>query len=168
MVVARPAALTCPFVQLRSELCVGAFAQVGAPRRPMSLLARPLIGLVTALSLAVSPVLGTNCRYCPILLGIRYRGAAPARRRPRLLAGAAAACFAAIPGAGTATIRCRRLPAAADRSRLQEFSAAMSDQRNLIIAIALSVGIILAFQFFYEMPRHRREAQQRRRRSRPS
>jgi YidC/Oxa1 family membrane protein insertase len=29
----------------------------------------------------------------------------------------------------------------------------MSDQRNLIVAIVLSVGIILAFQFFYEMPR---------------
>ena len=29
----------------------------------------------------------------------------------------------------------------------------MSDQRNLIIAIVLSVGIIFAFQFFYEMPR---------------
>lgn len=36
----------------------------------------------------------------------------------------------------------------------------MSDQRNLILAIVLSVGIILAFQFFYEMPRMR-EAQQR-------
>ena len=38
----------------------------------------------------------------------------------------------------------------------------MSDQRNLILAIVLSVGIILAFQFFYEMPRMR-EAQERRR-----
>ncbi len=36
----------------------------------------------------------------------------------------------------------------------------MSDQRNLIIAIVLSVGIILGFQFFYEMPKHR-EAQLR-------
>ena len=36
----------------------------------------------------------------------------------------------------------------------------MSDQRNLIIAIVLSVGIILAFQFFYEMPKMR-EAQLR-------
>src|SRR5688500_13155792 len=36
----------------------------------------------------------------------------------------------------------------------------MSDQRNLILAIVLSVGIILAFQFFYEMPRMR-DAQQR-------
>jgi YidC/Oxa1 family membrane protein insertase len=53
---------------------------------------------------------------------------------------------------GTATTRYRR-SAAVDRSRLQEFSAAMSDQRNLFIAIALSVGIILAFQYFYEMPR---------------
>ena len=35
----------------------------------------------------------------------------------------------------------------------------MSDQRNLVIAIALSVGIIFAFQFFYEMPR--RQAQER-------
>jgi YidC/Oxa1 family membrane protein insertase len=31
----------------------------------------------------------------------------------------------------------------------------MTDQRNLILAIALSVGIILAFQFFYELPRLR-------------
>ena len=36
----------------------------------------------------------------------------------------------------------------------------MSDQRNLIIAIALSVAVIFAFQFFYEMPRMR-EAQER-------
>ena len=36
----------------------------------------------------------------------------------------------------------------------------MSDQRNLIIAIVLSVGIIFAFQFFYEIPKTR-EAQQR-------
>ena len=35
----------------------------------------------------------------------------------------------------------------------------MSDQRNLILAIVLSVVIILGFQFFYEMPRTR-EAQQ--------
>ena len=38
----------------------------------------------------------------------------------------------------------------------------MSDQRNLILAIVLSVGIILLFQVFYEMPRQRalQEAQQ--------
>jgi YidC/Oxa1 family membrane protein insertase len=36
----------------------------------------------------------------------------------------------------------------------------MSEQRNLILAIVLSVGIILAFQFFYELPRTR-DAQQR-------
>ena len=36
----------------------------------------------------------------------------------------------------------------------------MSDQRNLILAIVLSVVIILGFQFFYEMPRMR-EAQER-------
>ena len=36
----------------------------------------------------------------------------------------------------------------------------MSDQRNLILAIVLSVAIIFAFQFFYEMPRMR-EAQER-------
>ncbi|MGD9507638.1 MAG: membrane protein insertase YidC [Geminicoccaceae bacterium] len=36
----------------------------------------------------------------------------------------------------------------------------MSDQRNLIIAIALSVAVIFGFQFFYEMPRQK-EAQQR-------
>ncbi|MEO1090324.1 MAG: membrane protein insertase YidC [Pseudomonadota bacterium] len=29
----------------------------------------------------------------------------------------------------------------------------MPEQRNLILAIALSIGIILAFQYFYEMPR---------------
>ncbi len=31
----------------------------------MSLLARPLIGLVTVYRWTVSPVLGSNCRYCP-------------------------------------------------------------------------------------------------------
>ncbi|MFO1036760.1 MAG: membrane protein insertase YidC [Geminicoccaceae bacterium] len=37
----------------------------------------------------------------------------------------------------------------------------MSEQKNLILAIVLSVGIILAFQFFYEMPRLKeRQAQQ--------
>jgi YidC/Oxa1 family membrane protein insertase len=36
----------------------------------------------------------------------------------------------------------------------------MTDQRNLILAIVLSVGIILAFQVFYEMPRMR-DAQER-------
>ena len=36
----------------------------------------------------------------------------------------------------------------------------MSDQRNLILAIALSVAVIFGFQFFYEMPRQR-EAQLR-------
>src|SRR5689334_23405464 len=36
----------------------------------------------------------------------------------------------------------------------------MSDQRNLILAIVLSVVIILGFQYFYEGPRLR-DAQQR-------
>ena len=38
----------------------------------------------------------------------------------------------------------------------------MSDQRNLILAIVISVGIILLFQVFYEMPRQRalQEAQE--------
>jgi YidC/Oxa1 family membrane protein insertase len=31
----------------------------------------------------------------------------------------------------------------------------MTDQKNLILAIVLSIGIILGFQFFYEMPRMR-------------
>lgn len=33
----------------------------------------------------------------------------------------------------------------------------MSDQRNLILAVVLSIGIILIFQLFYEMPRIREE-----------
>jgi len=33
----------------------------------------------------------------------------------------------------------------------------MTDQRNLILAIVLSVGIVLAFQFLYEMPRMREQ-----------
>jgi len=33
----------------------------------------------------------------------------------------------------------------------------MSDQRNLILAVVLSIGIILMFQLFYEMPRIREE-----------
>ena len=33
----------------------------------------------------------------------------------------------------------------------------MTDQKNLILAIVLSIGIILAFQFFYEMPRMERQ-----------
>ncbi|MEO1017471.1 MAG: membrane protein insertase YidC [Pseudomonadota bacterium] len=36
----------------------------------------------------------------------------------------------------------------------------MTDQRNLILAIVLSIGIILAFQFFYEVPRMERVQQQ--------
>ena len=36
----------------------------------------------------------------------------------------------------------------------------MSDQRNLILAIVLSVAVVFGFQFFYEMPRQK-EAQQR-------
>jgi YidC/Oxa1 family membrane protein insertase len=36
----------------------------------------------------------------------------------------------------------------------------MSDQRNLILAIVLSVGIILGFQYFYELPRLRQAQQQ--------
>ena len=59
----------------------------GAPRRPMSLLARPLVGLVTAYRWLVSPVLGEQLPLLPVLLGIRYRGAAPTRCRPRLVAG---------------------------------------------------------------------------------
>ncbi len=48
----------------------------------------------------------------------------------------------------------------------------MSDQRNLILAIALSVAVILGFQFFYEMPRQReaqlRQAAQQTEQSQPS
>jgi len=36
----------------------------------------------------------------------------------------------------------------------------MSEQRNLILAIALSVAIIVAFEYFYEIPRRQRLAQQ--------
>ncbi|GBD41176.1 Membrane protein insertase YidC [bacterium HR39] len=36
----------------------------------------------------------------------------------------------------------------------------MSEQRNLVLAIALSVAIILAFEYFYEIPRRQRLAQQ--------
>ena len=35
----------------------------------------------------------------------------------------------------------------------KEASAGMPEQRNLILAIVLSVTIILAFQYFYELPR---------------
>ncbi|MCB1992959.1 MAG: membrane protein insertase YidC, partial [Geminicoccaceae bacterium] len=35
----------------------------------------------------------------------------------------------------------------------------MTDQRNLILAIVISVGIILGFQVFYEMPRMERQQQ---------
>jgi len=31
------------------------------------------------------------------------------------------------------------------------------DQKNLIIAIALSIAIVLGFEFFYKMPRQERE-----------
>ena len=34
----------------------------------------------------------------------------------------------------------------------------MPEQRNLILAIVLSVTIILAFQYFYELPRIKRRA----------
>src|SRR4051794_35273318 len=43
----------------------------------------------------------------------------------------------------------------------------MSDQRNLILAIVLSVLIILGFQFLYEGPRMR-DAQQRAQDARPT
>ena len=33
----------------------------------------------------------------------------------------------------------------------------MSDQRNLILAVVLSIGIILVFQYFYEIPRLQQE-----------
>ena len=33
----------------------------------------------------------------------------------------------------------------------------MPEQRNLILAIVLSVTIIIAFQYFYELPRLQRE-----------
>jgi YidC/Oxa1 family membrane protein insertase len=70
------------------------------------------------------------------------------------------ASHAAILGAAAATIRCRRSKLAAAPGGHEEFFSRMSDQRNLILAIVLSVGIILAFQYFYEMPRMK-EAQQR-------
>ena len=67
------------------------------------------------------PCSARNCRYCPscseyAIEALRRHGAVA-----RALAGAAPHRCAAIPGAGTATIRCRRPPAAADRGRLQEF-----------------------------------------------
>src|SRR5258708_38428824 len=36
----------------------------------------------------------------------------------------------------------------------------MMDQKNLILAIALSVAILLGFQYFFEQPRLQREAAQ--------
>src|SRR5690348_2849197 len=36
----------------------------------------------------------------------------------------------------------------------------MDQQRNLIIAIALSVAILIGFQFFFELPQQRQKAQQ--------
>ncbi|HET6468794.1 MAG TPA: hypothetical protein VFG43_10495, partial [Geminicoccaceae bacterium] len=36
----------------------------------------------------------------------------------------------------------------------------MTEQKNLILAIVLSIGIILAFQYFYELPRLK-DAQER-------
>src|SRR5258705_11203564 len=36
----------------------------------------------------------------------------------------------------------------------------MGDQKNLVIAIALSLAILLGFQFFYELPRVRDQAAQ--------
>ena len=36
----------------------------------------------------------------------------------------------------------------------------MGDQKNLVIAIALSLAILLGFQFFYELPKVREQAAQ--------
>ena len=47
----------------------------------MSRAGTALVGLVTAYRWLVSPVLGTQLPLLPILLGVRYRGAAPARCR---------------------------------------------------------------------------------------
>ncbi|MDP7548890.1 MAG: membrane protein insertase YidC, partial [Alphaproteobacteria bacterium] len=41
----------------------------------------------------------------------------------------------------------------------------MSDQRNLIIAIALSLAILLGFQFFWEAPRQQQQQQQQQQRA---
>ncbi|MEE8533246.1 MAG: membrane protein insertase YidC, partial [Alphaproteobacteria bacterium] len=36
----------------------------------------------------------------------------------------------------------------------------MTDQRNLILAVAISIAIVLGFQYFYEVPRVQQLADQ--------
>ena len=83
--------------------------------------ARLLVGLVTGYRWLVSPVLGSELPLRPVLLRLRYRGAAPARGRARRWLAAAAHRCAAIPGAarlrpGAAAAPRRPLIAAALRS----------------------------------------------------
>src|SRR6516162_8238709 len=59
---------------------------------------------------------------------------------------------AATPGAAADMIRCRRPTVLIDRALASALENQM-EQRNLLIAIVLSVGILIAFQFVFERMR---------------
>ena len=119
---------------------------------------------------AVSPWIGPRCRYLPTCS--EYALEALARHGPlrRQLVDALrriARCHPwggfgydpvpapaepALKPCGARIDRARAGPRAASRG-LEETGTVMPEQRNLILAIVLSVTIILAFQYFYELPR---------------
>ena len=63
-------------------------------------------------------------------------------------------CPRALRSATPATARRRRESPAAPAT------IAMTDQRNLILAVAISIAIVLGFQYFYEVPRVQQLAEQ--------
>src|SRR6185312_6917841 len=65
-------------------------------------------------------------------------------------------------GASLASARLRRRPFRLpdDGAREGQHGIFMMEQRNLIIAIALSIAILLGFQFLFEQPRVQQQAQQ--------
>ena len=111
---------------------------------------------IRAYQLIVSPLLPPSCRFLPSCSDYAIEAL---ERHGALVAGASrcGGSPAATRGAAAATIRCLgigrptgALTAGMSAPATELLTPIEMEQRNLLIAIVLSVGILIAFQFVFE------------------
>ncbi len=122
-------------------------------------MAKMLSALIWLYRMLISPILGPNCRYepsCAVYAGEAIQRFGGGTRQP---SGDQAGCPLPSPGAAAAGIRCpsggclSAKAKARGKIRAQDIRDRTMDNKNLVLAIVLSLAIILAFQWLAPAPK---------------